>query len=234
MSTPVREILPVKVGDDGLFVQPTEVGPKREVVENHNRMRAAEHGHYADPWTGNTRTYDPKGNYACGGCNQDEKTICELIKRDKPINEKAGSCEHWEDTCAGDPEIPIRRVQANYGVAKNGVGFGCHRCEMQEKAVAPDSRGRDLYCKFWDCRVLATACCQYNNAPTIDSDDGDNDNDDDDDDSEEYSEGEDEVADSAPMTQYGPAKKAGKKRPLPPKSFRAGKPTHPLAQPTRK
>jgi len=232
---PVRKILPVKVGEDGLCVQPTEVGPDREVVENHNRMRAAEHGHYADPWTGNTRTYDPKGNYVCGECNMDAAKICLLIKREKPIDEKAGSCEHWENTCAGDPEMSIRRINASYGVAVNGKGFGCHRCKLQEKAHEPDSRGRDLYCKFWDCRVLTTACCQYNNAPTTESDDGDND----DDDTDEYSEGDGKMADSAPMTQYGPAKgrpsvrKPSKKPPNASRNM-SGRPASPLAGPKRK
>src|ERR1700761_8256087 len=79
--------------DTSGFKEPEDYGPDTEVLENHNRMRAAEHGHYADPWTGNTRTYDPKGNYGCGECNMDEKpgkdATCLLIERDEPINAKA-------------------------------------------------------------------------------------------------------------------------------------------------
>lgn len=173
VTIPIRNIVRPKKGEDGLFVQPPDVGPDREVEENHNRLRAANHGHYADPWTGNTRTYDPQGNYPCGECNMADETQCLLIERDKPIDLVAGSCEHWENTCAGDPEQLNKRVSANYGAAENGEGFGCHRCLMQETAVAPDSRGRDLYCKFWECRVLSTACCAYNNAPTVAEDDTD-------------------------------------------------------------
>lgn len=165
---PVRPLVSPKRAADGLFVQPDDVSAEREIVENHNRMRAAEHGHYADPWTGNTRTFDPVGNYNCGACNMAEGAQCVLIDLDGPIDLQAGSCEHWENTCAGDPELILKRLSASYGVARNGEGFGCHRCSMQEPRKAPDSRDRTLYCRFWDTAVLDTACCAYNDAPTLD------------------------------------------------------------------
>jgi hypothetical protein len=54
---------------------------------------------------------------------------------------------------------------ASYGVAQNGVGFGCHRCPYASRAIQPDSRGRDLYCGKGDFRTYGTACCALNGAP---------------------------------------------------------------------
>jgi len=165
----VRQILTPKVGSDGLFVQPRDGSAQREVIERHNRERFAEHFKYADPWAGNPRTYDADGDYLCGECNQADGTKCLLVKI-KRISREAGSCAHWEDLCAGDPEIPLHQLTpetASYGVSKSGEGFGCKRCPYASKAYYLDSRGRSLYCGKGDFRVLPTACCALNGAPVI-------------------------------------------------------------------
>lgn len=170
---PVRLVVSPKKGKDGLFAQPDDVGPEREMTEHMNRLNFAEHFHYADQTTGNLRTFDPKGDYSCGGCNKyDLKGGCLLVPI--KVSAEAGSCEHWEDTCAGDREIDLSGIitaeQAAYGVADNGKGFGCARCPYASKAVAPDSRGRDLYCGKGDFRVPGNACCALNGAPATNYD----------------------------------------------------------------
>jgi len=67
----------------------------------------------------------------------------------KRISREAGSCAHWEDLCAGDPEIPLHQLTpetASYGVSKSGEGFGCKRCPYASKAYYLDSRGRSSLC----------------------------------------------------------------------------------------
>lgn len=172
-----RKLVTPPQGSDGLYIQPREVGPARELIENHNRQRAANHSYYADPWTGNTRTYDPKGIYPCGGCNMHEGVVCTFIKPGNglkkmkggvgPLNLKIGSCEHFEDECAGDPEQASNLIDGSYGVPLNGEGWSCARCPLGERAFAPDSKGRDLFCRLHNCRVLKTACCKQNAAPEV-------------------------------------------------------------------
>ena len=168
---PVRAILAPKRGDNGLFVQPEDVGGAREVVERHNRERFAGHFKFADPFTGVATTYDDKGDYNCGRCNQAEGLKCLLLDISM-IDRDAGSCGDWEIMCAGDPEMRLHEKSpeaASYGVAANGKGFGCHRCPYASKAIAPDSRGRDLYCGKGDFRTFGTACCSLNGAPTLET-----------------------------------------------------------------
>ena len=169
-SPPVREILsPPRKGE--LFVQPKDVSAAREVVENHNRMRFASHFKFADQYTGNTRTYDEDGRYNCGRCNQVDGTKCLLVDI-ASVNLKAGSCGDWENQCAGDPEMVLHEKSvesAGYGVAANGIGFGCMRCPYASAAFEPDSRGRDLYCGKGDFRTYGTACCALNGAPEVGS-----------------------------------------------------------------
>lgn len=176
-STPVRKIVTMPRGKDGLFVQPKEVGPDRELVEMHNRVNFANNLSYADQWTGNTRTFDPKGNYNCGACNKANKTKCLWIQI--TINPIAASCRHWEDLCAGDPELDLAGIEtaemASYGVSENGRGFGCHRCPYASKAHAPDSKGRDMYCGKGDFRTGWNACCQINGAAVVSDYEGDKD-----------------------------------------------------------
>ncbi len=171
----VRKVIDLPVSK-GLFVEPSKVGPDREVVEGHNRMRFANKFSFADPYTGNTRTYDPVGRYNCGMCNMADGNLClEVSEDDKPleIDREAGSCRDWENKCAGDPEIRLTDVKAvddelvDYGVAKNGVGFGCMRCPFASKANEPDSQGRELYCGKGDFRTFGTACCQLNGAELV-------------------------------------------------------------------
>lgn len=168
IDVPIRRIITPKRGADGLFVQTADVSPARETVEQKNRNRFAEHFKFADPYTGNTRTNDEAGNYNCGRCNQADGTACLLIKIPR-IDRDAGSCGHWENLCAGDAEMILKEMSpevASYGVARNGVGFGCHRCPFASKAVKPDSRGRDLYCGKGDFRIFGNSCCALNGAPT--------------------------------------------------------------------
>lgn len=179
-NVPVRKIFRPERGKDGLFVQPTDVSAGREQIENKLRAAAAEHFNYADPYTGNTRTYDEKGRYNCGRCNQVHGTQCLLV--DLPaVSLEAGSCRKWENVCAGDPEVLYRYgddEEAVYGVAENGVGFGCARCPFSSKAVQPDSRGRTLYCgKLW-FRVFKDACCSLNAVKTLPDNDGDDEDED--------------------------------------------------------
>ncbi len=169
LAPPVRIILTPKIGAGGLFIQPDDVSPQRETIEQHNRDAAAGHFKYADPFTGLTRTFDEAGDYNCGRCNQADKLKC-LLVAPLTIDRDAGSCGDWENLCAGDAEMKrqYKTVEtAGYGVAKNGKGFGCHRCPFASKAIAPDSRGRDLYCGKLDCRVFSNACCALNGAPVV-------------------------------------------------------------------
>lgn len=170
VHVPVRAIISPRRGSDGLFVQPHDASPEREVIENHNRMRFANHFDFADMYTGNTRTVDPLGRYNCGRCNQADGSHCLLVAVPQ-LDLEAGSCRHWENQCAGDPEMPLHEEDAHaaaYGVAINGVGFGCHRCPYASAAFQPDSRGRALYCGKGDFRTFRSACCELNGAPTLD------------------------------------------------------------------
>ncbi len=165
---PVRRVITPRRGRDGLFIETGDVSPERETIEQKNRNRFAEHFKFADPYTGNTRTNDESGDYNCGRCNQADGDSCLLIKIEQ-IDRDAGSCGHWENTCAGDTEMLLREMSpenAAYGVARNGVGFGCHRCPYASRAGAADSRGRDLYCGKGDFRIFGNSCCALNGAPT--------------------------------------------------------------------
>jgi hypothetical protein len=168
IPAPIRKILSPPKGKDGLFIQPKDVSAEREVIERHNRERFAGHFKFADPLTGATNTYDDKGDYNCGRCNQADGDKCLLVEIDE-IDRDAGSCGDWEVTCAADPEMVLHLKSpkgSGYGVAKNGVGFGCSRCPFASRAYQPDSRGRELYCGKGDFRTYGTACCVLNGAPT--------------------------------------------------------------------
>jgi hypothetical protein len=165
---------PPREGKDKLSIQPHDFSPAREVIEQENRNRFAGHFKFADMYTGATRTFDELGRYNCGRCNQykDPGDKCLLVKI-RRVDSKAGSCGDWENRCSGDPEMKLNLKSiesAGYGVAKNGVGFGCHRCPFASKAFKPDSRGRTLYCGLGDFRTFQNACCALNGAPTKDDD----------------------------------------------------------------
>jgi hypothetical protein len=177
LSVPVRLVIDLKRTANGLFVEPNKSGPEYELQESHRRMGFAEGYKYADETTGNTRTFDPAGDYNCGICNKANGTKCLFVcdgstsNYQKPIaiDRNAGSCGYWENLCAGDPELnnPQKpRAVAVYGVAVNGKGFGCHRCPFASRAHQPDSRGRDLFCGKGCFRVPGNACCELNGAPT--------------------------------------------------------------------
>lgn len=168
-AVPIRQILAPRKGRGGLFIQPRDFSAEREVVEQHNRDRFAGHFKFADPFTGLTRTFDEQGDYNCGRCNQAVGTKC-LIVSVPILDLSAGSCGDWENLCAGDPEMKGLRKKtptiAGYGIALNGIGFGCHRCPYASRAYRPDSRGRTLYCGLGDFRTFWNACCVLNGAPT--------------------------------------------------------------------
>ena len=152
-------------GDDGLFVQPKKFD---EEEEEHNRERFSHHFNYADPYVGNIKTFDPKGNYNCGSCNMGDNGRCKLIAKLK-IDKDAGSCGDWERYDENDAELKLgwkTPESAVYGVAVNGKGFGCFRCPFASKAREEDSKGRDLYCGKGDFRVFGNACCEINGAET--------------------------------------------------------------------
>jgi hypothetical protein len=196
-KVPVREVTNPDRGKDGLFIQPKDTSAAREVIEQHNRDRFAGHFKFADLYTGNTRTYDTRGDYNCGRCNQAVGTKCLLVKVN--ISRDAGSCGDWEITCAGDPEMVLREKNvevAGYGVAKNGKGFGCHRCPYASAAVATDSRGRELYCGKGDFRTYGTACCALNGAPVIEEDYDEDDEDEEDEDYDDEDDADDDDGDS--------------------------------------
>jgi len=171
-----RKVTEPKRGPDGLCLQPDyksmtpEERAEREVYENHQRLAMVNEQNYADPWTPNSRTFDPLGRYNCGRCNKDEDGKClpvtqSDLKTQLVVNEEAGSCRVWENTCAGDPESRRRYLtiaRAGYAIAANGEGWGCSRCPYKEVAGMPDSRGRGVYCKVGDCRVLLNTCCDAN------------------------------------------------------------------------
>ncbi len=176
IAVPVRLVVHLNRGADGLFVQPKTAGPKYELEEAHRRQGFAEGFKYADETTGNTRTFDPKGDYNCGRCNKADEARCLFVSEgDTPlkplrIDRAAGSCGYWENLCAGDPELSNNqksRTVSVYGIATNGKGFGCHRCPFASRAFEPDSRGRDLYCGKGSFRVPQNACCELNGAPTV-------------------------------------------------------------------
>lgn len=167
-----REVSVPSRDASGLIIQSMEVGPKREFVEAHNRDRFVNHFHYSDTTQGNPKTFDPTGNYSCGTCNMAVGNKCLLVntgtsKDPLTVDLKAGSCGDWEKKCAGDPEILLAAKTpevASYGVAANGMGFGCKRCPYASPAVEADSQGRSLYCGKGDFRVFPDACCALNGA----------------------------------------------------------------------
>ncbi len=158
-----RPIVRLPKGPDGLFVEPAKPD---WVMIAHNQERAIKHYNYADEFCGDGNTYDPKGDYNCGRCNQAEASECLLVKI-KRINRTAGSCGDWESIRAGDPEMEQHRKDpavANYGVAKNGVGFGCHRCPFAKHSKNTDSQGRNHWCGELGFYVMPTGCCTNNGA----------------------------------------------------------------------
>lgn len=162
----VRRIIEPNLDDNGLSIQPPDVGPLREEYERLRREFWANHFSYADPWIGRSRTYDPTGRYNCSRCNMVDGLRCLLLKIPE-INPIGGSCSHWEDQCAGDAEMRVNAIPpdgAAYAETEDPDGWGCRHCWWAEPAVAPDSMGRTLYCRRADCRVLETACCAVNSA----------------------------------------------------------------------
>jgi hypothetical protein len=180
--TAKRPIVSFPKGRDGLFLEPDALTPDMARVIDHNRERFASHFNYADCLgAGNANTYDDRGDYNCGRCNQAEGNKCLLLKIPQ-IDRTAGSCEDWEKCREGDAEMRLYRKNpevANYGVAKNGLGFGCHRCPYAKPAKNIDSEGRTYWCGEGAFHVVPTACCTANGAETLPQPDYDDDDDDD-------------------------------------------------------
>ena len=155
---------------DGLTIQSRENDPSREAIEEAHRKAFAEHFNFADPRTGDRDSYDNEGRYNCGRCRQVDGIRCALLAI-ASVDPQAGSCADWEQQ-PGEA-APIFRAKppemAAYGVAKNGVGFGCQRCPFASKAYQPDSAGRTLYCGKGDFRTFPDACCSINGAETMPS-----------------------------------------------------------------
>lgn len=175
----VREIIDYPRDGKGLFIQPDRLDQKLAVQIEHNRERMAKKWEYADEFTGDTKSYDEKGNYNCGSCNQANGVTCLLVHDDddknKPlqINRGYGSCGKYEIICSGDPELRAHRMSpdvANYGVRKGGSPnrvFGCHECPFASKTKWFDSRERPLWCGLGASTVMENACCTLNGAPVI-------------------------------------------------------------------
>lgn len=162
----MRPIVKLERGRDGLFIEPEKPD---WVMIAHNQQRATNHFNYADEFIGDGNTFDDMGDYNCGRCNQADGNKCLLVDISK-IDRTAGSCEDWESIRAGDPEMVLNRKDpdvANYGVAANGIGFGCHRCPYMKHAAHTDSQGRNHWCGELGFYVQPTGCCTQNGAALV-------------------------------------------------------------------
>jgi hypothetical protein len=159
----IRKIIKHKKGEDGLFV---DTGEYDLVQESHIRDTFSKMFQYADPWAGDSRVFDPEGDYLCRDCNKFDDGKCLAVEGE--ISGDHGSCRHWEDLDAGDPELlfaeKISKDMADYGETPND-GFGCHRCEYHTKAKRADNHERAMFCKQGAFRVFNDGCCALNDAP---------------------------------------------------------------------
>ncbi len=172
-KAPKRPIQDFPRDAKGLFIQPDVLTAKLALQVEHNRERMAKKWEYADEFTGDTKTYDPAGDYKCGTCNQAQGSKCEFVTPPS-INRDAGSCGKYELICAGDPELRANRMPkevANYGVAANGEGFGCKRCPFKSATKWADSRNRPYWCGLGASTVERNSCCTLNGAATVSEDD---------------------------------------------------------------
>lgn len=165
VAAPKRKLVSTPRAADGLFIQPRDVGPKREQIELHNRERAAHHGNYADHHCGDQNTVDPTGQYLCWTCNNIQGNLCVLVSTGSLKGMVGPSCAEYEIQRAGDFEKWLKALSvegAGFANAANGE-WGCARCPYQEKAHAVDSLGNTIYCRVWECRVSAeVGCCRVN------------------------------------------------------------------------
>lgn len=157
-----------------------DTGIYDEQMEEHLRQTAMVMAFYSE----GGRNFDPNGaHYLCGGvegkgpggCNKyrpgaGTKGTCVGVQG--KISGDTGSCQFWENLFNGDHELEYPekhkwdKVAAGYGERpEKGVGFGCMRCEYGNKAKAPDSLGRALWCGMHGCRVRENACCSKNERP---------------------------------------------------------------------
>ncbi len=155
-----RKVVNPEIAKDGLF---EDTGKYDEVQEAHLRETFVKMFQYADPWSGDPRSFDPKGDYLCEDCNKYEPNACLAVEG--KISPDHGSCRHWEDLDSGDSELKfaekISKDMADYGETPKD-GFGCHRCEYMSAAKSSDSHGRDGFCKQGAFRVYKFGCCALN------------------------------------------------------------------------
>lgn len=181
--------------EDGMFIQPDELTEELAIKVEHNRLRAYKKADYADEFCGDTHTFDVKGNYNCGSCNQAQNGECLLVYDDEAepdkngtyralaIDLEFGSCGLYEILNVGDPELNANRIAksvANYGVRAGGSPghvFGCHECWKRKPTKWKVVDGRLFWCGDWGTTVQANSCCTTNGAPTQDGNDDDDDKD---------------------------------------------------------
>jgi hypothetical protein len=158
--TDVRKVVTPVKGKDGLF---EDTGKYDEISESHLRDTFAKMFQYADPWSGDSRSFDLQGDYLCEDCNKYEPNACLAVEG--KISGDHGSCRHWEDLDAGDAELKfaekISKDMADYGETPR-EGFSCKRCEYMTQAKSPDSHGRSGFCKQGAFRVYGDGCCALN------------------------------------------------------------------------
>lgn len=177
---PTRKVIDLPKDSQGLFIQPDKLTPEFAIQIEHNRERMAKKWEYADEFTGDAKSYDEKGDYNCGSCNQATGMTCLLVYDDSKmkftpltINRQYGSCGKYEIVCSGDPELRAHRLPstvANYGVRKGGSSghvFGCHECPFAKPSKWLDSRKRTHWCGYGASTIMLNACCTLNGAPTI-------------------------------------------------------------------
>lgn len=154
----------------------TDDGVYDEVKEAHRRHFFCVDFQYADFG----RTFDPTGNYLCGGktglgpegCNKFRPGIsvtgaCTMVEG--AISGDTGSCRYWENVFKGDPELkmihPVSKEEAAYTERPKERGFGCQRCEYSMTAKQADSQNRPLFCQRGAFRVYPISCCALNEGP---------------------------------------------------------------------
>jgi hypothetical protein len=180
---PVRPITSFPEDKDGMFIQPDELTPELAIQIEHNRQRMAKKWDYADTLCGDTKTFDPNGDYNCGTCNQKEGKICELVFDDSKdgsdktqppviVDTEYGSCGKYEILDASDPELKGNRLPAsvaNYGIRKGGSPghvFGCHECWKKKATKWEVANKRVFWCGEGGTTVQRNSCCTLNGAPT--------------------------------------------------------------------
>jgi len=122
------------------------------------KVQLAKSAGYADSGP----TYDPSGNYLCGGCSfRLLPDKCAVVKG--KISMTTGGCiiYHHGPSLYEEP-LPHQfpQDQVIYTERPNVKGFGCKRCEYGK-----DEGRRTPHCTQWDFYVDPNACCFANEGP---------------------------------------------------------------------